>query len=137
MKEKLLHFLPYIVAALVAIILIVTDVVSTNNKASQEELKAEEYARSVVEASEILLDGHLYRGVYDREEVASIPDDYEYVGTIKEMVDDGVELTENLTSHILPDGYDIYASKNLVDLIYVDISYGEEYKSYIPYILFE
>lgn len=136
MKEKLLRFLPYIAAALVAIILIVVDIVSTVNKTTQEELNAEEYARSIVEASEILLDGHIYRGVYEREETNSIPDDYEYVGTIAKMVDEGVQLTENLTSHILPAGYDIYASKNLVDVIYVDITY-DDVKTYIPYILFE
>lgn len=130
MKEFLSKYLVYLITAVLVIALIIVDVcTSGNNSASEDSI--EDYARGLVESSEVMVNGNLYHGVYSDEEVSSLPEGFELVG-LSAAIDDTAEIKNDLESHILPSGYEIYANENDDSCIYISIS-TDEFTQYLVY----
>lgn len=131
MKDKILGLLPYAITVLVVIVLIVCDLCG-KTPASTEYDDLDEYARQLVESSEVYYNGIHYHGSYEAAEIMSLPEGFELVG-ISNMIVDDVELSNDCESHVLPTGYNIYASKNDESCIYILITSEEEMPQYIVY----
>lgn len=130
MKEFLSKYLVYLITAVLVIALIIVDVcTSGNNSASEDSI--EDYARGLVESSEVMVNGNLYHGVYSDEEVSSLPEGFELVG-LSAVIDDTAEIKNDLESHILPSGYEIYANENDDSCVYISIS-TDEFTQYLVY----
>ena len=102
MKEFLSKYLVYLITAVFVIALIIVDVCTTGNNSVSED-SIEDYARGLVESSEVLVNGNLYHGVYSDEEVSSLPEGFELVG-LSAAIDDTAEIKNDLESHVLPSG---------------------------------
>lgn len=130
MKEFLSKYLVYLITAVLVIALIIVDVcTSGNNSASEDSI--EDYARGLVESSEVMVNGNLYHGVYSDEEVSSLPEGFELVG-LSAAIDDTAEIKNDLESHVLPSGYEIYANENDDSCVYISIS-TDEFTQYLVY----
>lgn len=130
MKEFLSKYLVYLITAVLVIALIIVDVcTSGNNSASEDSI--EDYARGLVESSEVMVNGNLYHGVYSDEEVSSLPEGFELVG-LSAVIDDTAEIQNDLESHVLPSGYEIYANENDDSCVYISIS-TDEFTQYLVY----
>lgn len=130
MKEFLSKYLVYLITAVLVIALIIVDVcTSGNNSASEDSI--EDYARGLVESSEVMVNGNLYHGVYSDEEVSSLPEGFELVG-LSAAIDDTAEIQNDLESHVLPSGYEIYANENDDSCVYISIS-TDEFTQYLVY----
>ena len=131
MKDKFMKFLPYIIALVFTLGLIIGDIVKISNIQGATDADIEEYARGLVESSEVFVNGQKYHGLYDSDEVLSIPETFTLVGTTT-MIDDYAELTNNCDSHVLPSGYEIYANENDDSCVYISIS-TDEFTQYLVY----
>lgn len=130
MKEFLSKYLVYLITAVLVIALIIVDVcTSGNNSASEDSI--EDYARGLVESSEVMVNGNLYHGVYSDEEVSSLPEGFELVG-LSAVIDDTAEIQNDLEAHVLPSGYEIYANENDDSCVYISIS-TDEFTQYLVY----
>lgn len=124
----------YLLAILVAIVLIIGDYTSRKN-VNNEEFDIEEYAKTLVEESQIRVNDKIYNGTYTSEEITTLPEGYELLGEIKECITEGA-LTENLTSNSVGAGYRVYVNKNDDSKILLRVTDdSEEYQSYIEYVL--
>lgn len=130
MKEFLSKYLVYLITAVLVIALIIVDVCTSGNNSVSED-SIEDYARGLVESSEVMVNGNLYHGVYSDEEVSSLPEGFELVG-LSAAIDDTAEIKNDLESHILPSGYEIYANENDDSCIYISIS-TDEFTQYLVY----
>lgn len=130
MKEFLSKYLVYLITAVLVIALIIVDVCTTGNNSVSED-SIEDYARGLVESSEVMVNGNLYHGVYSDEEVSSLPEGFELVG-LSAIIDDTAEIKNDLESHVLPSGYEIYANENDDSCVYISIS-TDEFTQYLVY----
>lgn len=130
MKEFLSKYLVYLITAVLVIALIIVDVCTTGNNSVSED-SIEDYARGLVESSEVMVNGNLYHGVYSDEEVSSLPEGFELVG-LSAVIDDTAEIKNDLESHVLPSGYEIYANENDDSCVYISIS-TDEFTQYLVY----
>lgn len=130
MKEFLSKYLVYLITAVLVIALIIVDVCTSGNNSVSED-SIEDYARGLVESSEVMVNGNLYHGVYSDEEVSSLPEGFELVG-LSAAIDDTAEIKNDLESHILPSGYEIYANENDDSCVYISIS-TDEFTQYLVY----
>lgn len=130
MKEFLSKYLVYLITAVLVIALIIVDVCTSGNNSVSED-SIEDYARGLVESSEVMVNGNLYHGVYSDEEVSSLPEGFELVG-LSAVIDDTAEIKNDLESHILPSGYEIYANENDDSCVYISIS-TDEFTQYLVY----
>ncbi|MCQ2978318.1 MAG: hypothetical protein MJ245_00775 [Clostridia bacterium] len=133
MKDKFMKFLPYIIALVFTLGLIIGDIVKISNIQGATDADIEEYAKGLVESSEVFINGQKYHGLYDSDEVLSIPETFTLVGTTT-MIDDYAELTNNCDSHVLPSGYEVYADSNDDSKVYINITLDESPKSYLVYV---
>lgn len=123
----------YIIAIIIAVTLIGVDYVS--RKSASENFDIEEYAKTLVEDSQIKVNDKLYYGTYGTEEITELPEGYELIGEIKERINDR-ELTDNFTSNSVGVGYEVYANKNDDTKILLRVTEDtDQYQSYIEYNL--